>query len=179
MNPNQVQLIIAGCALRSCSGSDYKGWQAMPNYQHSGRAGSNKLVLDVWFRANKGKQLWKRLRPCSHHSFGTGTVPERNRVPVFTPVPLRPVIPERADHLAMWSQWNGSGTGPVGSVVWTRDWTRSGTVPVARNIRRYPAHSSYLQTFITSWHLATDRLISDRLIRVPLMIKYGKNARLP
>ena len=41
------------------------------------------------------------LRPCSHHSFGTGTVPERNRAPVFTPVPLRPVVPERADHLAM------------------------------------------------------------------------------
>ena len=74
----------------------------------------------------------KALRPCSHHSFGTGTVPERNRAPVFTPVPLRPVVPERSDHLAMWSQWNGSGTGPVGSVVWTRDWTRSGTVPVAR-----------------------------------------------
>ena len=49
------------------------------------------------------------IRPCSHHSFGTGTVPERNRAPVFTPVPLRPVVPERADHLAMWSQWNGSG----------------------------------------------------------------------
>ena len=64
--------------------------------------------------------VWS-LRPCSHHSFGTGTVPERNRAPVFTPVPLRLVIPERADHLAMWSQWNGSGTGPVGSVVWTRD----------------------------------------------------------
>ena len=57
------------------------------------------------------------LKPCSHHRFGTGTVPERNQAPVFTPVPLRPVIPERADHLAMWSQWNGSGTGPVGSVV--------------------------------------------------------------
>ncbi len=42
-----------------------------------------------------------QLRPCSHHSFGTGTVPERNRAPVFTPVPLRPVVPERADHLAM------------------------------------------------------------------------------
>ena len=41
------------------------------------------------------------LRPCSHHTFGTGTVPERNRAPVFTPVPLRPVVPERADHLAM------------------------------------------------------------------------------
>ena len=91
--------------------------------------------------------------PCSHHSFGTGTVPERNRAPVFTPVPLRPVVPERADHLAMWSQWNGSGTGPVGSVVWTRDWTRSGTVPVARDIRRFPTHSSqYLQTFITTLH---------------------------
>ena len=97
------------------------------------------------------------IRPCSHHSFGTGMVPER---------PLRPVVPERADHLAMWSQWNGSRTGPVDSVVWTRDWTRSGTVPVARNIRRFPAHSSYLQTFITSWHLATDRLIGDRLIGV-------------
>ena len=43
--------------------------------------------------------LWHR--PCSHHTFGTGTVPERNRAPVFTPVPLRPVVPERADHLAM------------------------------------------------------------------------------
>ena len=42
-----------------------------------------------------------KIRPCSHHSFGTGTVPERNRAPVFTPVPLRPVVPERADHLAM------------------------------------------------------------------------------
>ena len=41
------------------------------------------------------------LRPCSHHSFETGTVPERNRAPVFTPVPLRAVVPERADHLAM------------------------------------------------------------------------------
>ena len=41
------------------------------------------------------------LRPCSHHTFGTGTVPERNRAPVFTPVPLRPVVPERADDLAM------------------------------------------------------------------------------
>ena len=102
------------------------------------------------------------LRPCSHHSFGTGTVPERNRTPVFTPVPLRPVVPERADHLTMWSQWNGSGTGPVGSVVWTCDWTRSGTVPVARDIRRFTAHSSYLQTFITSWHLATDRLIGNK-----------------
>ena len=84
----------------------------------------------------------KPLRPCSHHSFGTGTVAERNRAPICTPVPLRPVIPERADHLAMWSQWNGSGTGPVGSVVWTRDWTRSGTVPVARDIRRFPTHIS-------------------------------------
>ena len=102
------------------------------------------------------------VRPCSHNSFGTGTGPERNRAPVFPPVPLCPVVPERADHLAMWSQWNGSGTGPVGSVVWTRDWTRSGTVPVARDIRRFPAHSSYLQTFITSWHLATDRLIADK-----------------
>ena len=106
------------------------------------------------------KLVW--IRPCSHHTFGTGTVPERNRAPVFTPVPLRPVVPERADHLAMWSQWNGSGTGPVGSVVWTHDWTRSGTVPVARDIRRFPAHSSYLQTFISSWHLATDRLIGDK-----------------
>ena len=59
-----------------------------------------------------------RQRLCSHHSFGTGTVPERHRAPVFTPVPLRPVVPERADHLAMWSQcamwsqWNGSGTVP-------------------------------------------------------------------
>ena len=60
----------------------------------------------------------------------------------------------------MSSQWNGSGTGPVGSVVWTCDWTRFGTVPVARDIRRFPAHSSYLQTFITSWHLATDHLTS-------------------
>ena len=116
-------------------------------------------------------QLWDRN--------GSGTVPERNRAPVFTPVPLRPVVPERADHFVMWSQWNGSGTGPVGSVVWTRDWTRSGTVPVARNIRRYPAHSSYLQTFITSWHLATDRLIGDRLIGVPLMVKYGKMPDCP
>ena len=107
-------------------------------------------------------QILGYIRPCSHHSFGTGTVPERNRAPVFTPVPLRPVVPERADHLAMWSQWNGSGTGPVASVVWTRDWTRSGTVPVARDILRFPAHSSYLKTFITSWHLATYRLIGDK-----------------
>ena len=61
-----------------------------------------------------------------HHSFGTGAEPERNRAPVFTSVPLCPVVPERADHLAMWSQWNGSGTGPVGSVVWTHNRTRSG-----------------------------------------------------
>ena len=57
------------------------------------------------------RRRWKRMvlaqnqnwhpRPCSHHTFGTGTVPERNRAPVFTPVPLRPVVPERADHLAM------------------------------------------------------------------------------
>ena len=109
-------------------------------------------------------QVTDWMGTCSHHSFGTGTVPERNRAPVFTPVPLRPVVPERADHLAMWSQWNGSGTGPVGSVVWTRNWTRSGTVPVARDIRRFPAHSSYLQKFITSWHLkiTTDRLIGDK-----------------
>ena len=52
-----------------------------------------------------------KLRPCSHHSFGTGTVPECNRAPVFTPVPLRLVVPERADHLAMWSQWNGFQNG--------------------------------------------------------------------
>ena len=69
---------------------------------------------------------------------------------------------DRVIAVAMWLQWNGSGTGPVGSVVWTRDWTRSGTVPVARDIRRFPAHSSYLQSFITSWHLATDRLIGDK-----------------
>ena len=41
------------------------------------------------------------LRPCSHHRFGTGTVPEPFQSPVFRPVPLRPVVPERADHLAI------------------------------------------------------------------------------
>ena len=70
--------------------------------------------------------------------FGIGKAaalrPERNRVPVFTPVPLRPVVPERADHLAMWSQWNGSGTVPFGSVVWTHNWTRSGRDSLAHGV---------------------------------------------
>ena len=72
-----------------------------------------------------------KIRPCSHHRFETRTVPEPFQLPVFRPVPLRPLVPERADHLAMWSQWNGSGTVPVGSVVWTVNWTRSGTSPVS------------------------------------------------
>ena len=41
------------------------------------------------------------LRPCSNHRFETGTVPEPFQSPVFRPVPLCPVVPERADHLAM------------------------------------------------------------------------------
>ena len=40
-------------------------------------------------------------RPCSHHRFETRTVPEPFQLPVFRPVPLRPLVPVRADHLAM------------------------------------------------------------------------------
>ena len=81
------------------------------------------------------------LRPCSHHRFETRTVPEPFQLSVFRPVPLRPLVPVRADHLAMWSQWNGSGTVPVGSVVWTVNWTRSGTSPVSEvaSCTRVPA----------------------------------------
>ena len=59
------------------------------------------MLEKIQRRATKLIPGLRDLRPCSHHSFGTGTVPERNRAPVFTPVPLRPVVPERADHLAM------------------------------------------------------------------------------
>ena len=81
------------------------------------------------------------VRPCSHHRFETRTVPEPFQLPVFRPVPLRPLVPERADHLAMWSQWNRSGTVPVGSVVWTVNWTHSGTSPVSEvaSCTRVPA----------------------------------------
>ena len=42
-----------------------------------------------------------RVRPCSHHRFETGTVTEPFPLPVFTSIPLRPLVPVRADHLAM------------------------------------------------------------------------------
>ena len=61
--------------------------------------GQHKLLLKAL--QSLRPQTTEEARPCSHHSFGTGTVPERNRAPVFTPVPLRPVVPERTDHLAM------------------------------------------------------------------------------
>ena len=49
------------------------------------------------------KDAWcvPSFRPCSHHRFETRTVPEPFQLPVFRPVPLRALVPERADHLAM------------------------------------------------------------------------------
>ena len=74
-----------------------------------------------WMDDIKG---WTGLRPCSHHSFGTGTVPERNRAPCshlfhcvrsFRNEPTTSrcdrsgTIPERV-RLALWCE---RATGPV------------------------------------------------------------------
>ena len=85
-------------------------------YRNSRRMAVNGMVkelcreeevgfVDLWDSFVGKEEMYLRdgllLRSCSHHSFGTRTVPERNRAPVFTPVPLGLVVPERADHLAL------------------------------------------------------------------------------
>ena len=68
-----------------------------------------ELELEQWrealekrgMKVSRAKTEYACLRPCSHHRFGTGTVPEPFQLPVFRPVPLRPLVPVRADHLAM------------------------------------------------------------------------------
>ena len=114
------------------------------------------------------------IRPCSHHSFGAGTVPERNRAPVFTPVPLRPVVPERV-RLALWCE---RATGPVPE-PFQLPVTFVDSQPILHNISKRSSRH-----FMTSCHRSFDRRQVQiggllRLIGVPLIIKYAKNARLP
>ena len=72
--------------LQSCSPD-----QAMCTVTHSLLSMANPAV----------SRVMTSLRPCSHHRFETRTVLEPFQLPVFRPVPLRPLVPERADHLAM------------------------------------------------------------------------------
>ena len=75
--------------------------------------------------------LW-RIRPCSHHRFETGTVPEPFQLPVFTSVPMRcdrsGTVPEPF-RLALWCE---RSTGPVPEQVQS---ARSLRVHVCRRAR--------------------------------------------
>ena len=99
----------------------------------------------LWDRNGSGTQPGARVHTCS-------TASGRSR----TSRPPRDVIAvERFRNGSGWLCGVNARLDPFRN--------RSGTVPAARDIRRFPAHSSYyLQTFITSWHLATDRLIGDK-----------------
>ena len=79
------------------------------NCQVVTQSATHSCAIPIWCTADHSDCVaYSTMRPCSHHNFGTGTEPERNRAPVFTPVLLGPVVPERANHLTMWSQWNRS-----------------------------------------------------------------------